>query len=114
MATMKLKVITACSVVALIASCPAFAETIVLRGARVMTMDSASPEADAVAIVDGRIAAVGSASDMEPHLKGAKVYDLPADALVLPGFQDSHNHLIWSATEAEDISLADVTDKRRV
>ena len=31
-------------------------------------------------------------------------YDLTG-ALVLPGFQDGHNHLIWSATEQQDIDL---------
>lgn len=89
----------------------AFADTLILRGARVLTMDAAMPEAAAVAIVDGRIAAVGAADDMLPYMEGAEVRDLPAGALVLPGFQDSHNHLIWSATEAEDISLADVADE---
>ena len=88
----------------------AFAETLVLRGARVLTMDDARPEAAAVAIVDGKIAAVGAAAEMEPFLKGATVYDLPATALVLPGFQDSHNHLVWSSAQAEDISLTDVSD----
>ncbi len=87
------------------------ADTIVLRGARVLTMDDASPEAEAIALVDGRIAAVGSVKDVEPFVQGATVYDLPAGALVLPGFQDSHNHLIWSAAQAEDISLSDVEDE---
>ncbi len=96
---------------ALLLSTAAYADTIVLRGARVLTMDDSKPEAKAVALVDGKIAAVGSEQDMEPFLKGAKVYDLPADALVLPGFQDSHNHLIWSAAQAEDISLTDVSDE---
>ena len=96
---------------ALLLSTAAYADTIVLRGARVLTMDDAKPEAKAIALVDGKIAAVGSDADVEPFLKGAKVYDLPADALVLPGFQDSHNHLIWSAAQAEDISLTDVADE---
>jgi len=87
------------------------AETIVLRGARVLTMDDAKPEATAIALVGGRIAAVGSDADMAPHLDGARIYDLPPHALVLPGFRDSHNHLIWSATQAEDISLSDVEDE---
>ncbi|MDQ6435387.1 amidohydrolase [Mesorhizobium sp. LHD-90] len=86
-------------------------QTVVLRGARVLTMDGAKPEAQAIALVEGKIAAVGSDADIEPYLKGAKVYDLPAGALVLPGFQDDHNHLIWSATQAEDISLTDVSDE---
>ncbi|MCX7303325.1 MAG: amidohydrolase [Hyphomicrobiales bacterium] len=97
--------------VALLSSASAYADTIVLRGARVLTMDEAKPEAEAIALVDGRIAAVGSAADVEPFLKGARVYDLPAGALVLPGFQDSHNHLIWSAAQAENISLTDVSDE---
>jgi len=83
----------------------------VLRGARVLTMDEAKPEAEAIALVDGKIAAVGTDADVEQFLEGAKVYDLPAGALVLPGFQDSHNHLIWSAAQAEDISLTDVADE---
>lgn len=92
----------------------ASAETIVLRGARVLTMDAAKPEAQAVAIVDGRIAAVGSAEEMASYLAGATVYDLPAGALVLPGFRDGHNHLIWSATEAGDVSFAEATDREGV
>ena len=67
------------------------------------------PEASALAVVDGRIAAIGSADDVAPYLKGAKVYDLPG-ALVLPGFQDSHNHLVWSATELQDVDLSSVAD----
>lgn len=86
-------------------------QTLVLRGARVLTMDDRKPEAKSVAIVDGRIAAVGSADDVAPFLEGATIYDLPDQALVLPGFQDSHNHLIWSATELEDINLSSVTDE---
>ena len=85
-------------------------QALVLRGARILTMDAAKPEASAIAVVDGRIAAIGSADDVAPFLAGAKVYDLPG-ALVLPGFQDSHNHLIWSATQAEDIDLSGATDK---
>ena len=55
----------------------AYADTIVLRGARMLTMDDSKPEAKAIALVDGKIAAVGSDADVEPFLKGAKVYDLP-------------------------------------
>ncbi len=86
------------------------ADTLVLRGARVLTMDDAKPEASAIALVDGKIAAVGTPDDVKPFLEGARVYDLPATALVLPGFQDSHNHLVWSATELQDVDLSDVAD----
>ena len=86
---------------ALLLGSAAHADTIVLRGARVLTMDDAKPEAQAIALVGGRIAAVGSDVDVEPFFKDAKIYDLPAGALVLPGFQDSHNHLIWSAAQGK-------------
>jgi predicted amidohydrolase YtcJ len=95
---------------ALLWSSAAFADTIVLRGARVLTMDDARPEAEAIALVDGKIAAVGAVAEMEPFLAGATVYDLPAGALVLPGFQDAHNHLIWSATQAGNVDMSEVTD----
>jgi predicted amidohydrolase YtcJ len=108
---MKLRRFLLAGVCLAITATPALAETVVLRGARILTMDDAKPEASAIAFVDGKIAAVGSDADVEPFLKGAKVYDLPKDALVLPGFQDSHNHLIWSATQAEDVSLTDVADE---
>ncbi|MBX5141277.1 amidohydrolase [Rhizobium lentis] len=88
-------------------------ERIVLRGARILTMDEVKPEAEAIALVDGRIAAVGTPEDVAPFLKGAKVYDLPAGALVLPGFQDSHTHLLSSGTaEITDIDLSKVVDEK--
>jgi predicted amidohydrolase YtcJ len=95
----------------LISASAACADNLVLRGARVLTMDEAKPEATAIAIVDGKIAAVGSEEDVKPFLDGADVYDL-SGALVLPGFQDGHNHLIWSATEQQDIDLTDVADDK--
>lgn len=95
----------------LLSASPALADTIVLRGAHILTMDDAKPEASAIALVDGKIAAVGGDADMQPFLKGAEIYDLPAGALVLPGFQDSHNHLVWSATELEDTDLTGVANK---
>ena len=99
--TLRKTTLSATCLALLLAATAAFADgqAIVLRGARILTMDDAKPEASAIAVVDGRIAAIGSADDVAPYLKGAKVYDLPG-ALVLPGFQDSHNHLVWSATEA--------------
>ncbi|MEI8703016.1 hypothetical protein [Mesorhizobium sp. ISC15] len=72
-------------------------QTIVLRGARILTIDEAEPETETIALVDGRIAAVGTAEDVAPFLKGAK--------LVLPGFYDSHTHLLsdGAASAAGDL-----------
>ena len=82
---------------------------LVIRSARVLTMDANQPEGRAIAIVDGRIAAVGSEEALAPYLDGAQVYDVPG-GLVLPGFQDAHNHLVWSGTELQGLDLTGVTD----
>ncbi len=90
-------------------SAAATEQRLVIRSARVLTMDAKQPEGRAIAIVDGRIAAVGSEEAIAPYIEGAQVYDLPG-RLVLPGFQDAHNHLIWSGTELQGLDLTGVSD----
>ncbi len=77
-------------------SAAATEQRLVIRSARVLTMDAKQPEGRAIAIVDGRIAAVGSEEAIAPYIEGAQVYDLPG-TLVLPGFQDAHNHRALSS-----------------
>ncbi len=66
---------------------------LILRGAVVHTVDAARRTADAVAVAGGRIAAVGSARDLD-GLRGpaTRVVDLDG-GMVLPGFCDAHCHL---------------------
>lgn len=60
---------------------------------RVMTMDPGAPAAEAVAVRDGRILAVGDAAEVGSLLApGAITVDL-GGAVLLPGFHDSHLHL---------------------
>jgi predicted amidohydrolase YtcJ len=67
---------------------------LVLRGATVLTMDEADTQAQAVAVKDGIIVAVGSDSDVESLIgPGTRVLDLRGRA-VTPGFIDSHTHNI--------------------
>jgi len=66
----------------------------------IVTMDSTQPSAEAVAVEDGRIVAVGSRVDVEaavgdhPHV----IDDTFADRVVLPGLIDQHLHPILGAT----------------
>ncbi len=66
-------------------------------GGRVMTMDPARPWAEALAVKDGRLIAVGSDSDVA-HLAGPGT---TAEALhgrfVMPGLVESHTHALWGA-----------------
>lgn len=65
---------------------------IALTGARIHTVNPSAPWADALAIRDGRLVAVGSAADISEFIgPRTTVYDLPGK-LVLPGFQDAHVH----------------------
>jgi predicted amidohydrolase YtcJ len=67
---------------------------ILVTNARIRTMDPARPLAEALVIDAGRIVAVGSATAMA-SLAGpwAEVIDA-GGRLVLPGFQDSHIHVL--------------------
>jgi predicted amidohydrolase YtcJ len=70
---------------------------IALMNVRALTMDPARPEAEAVAIADGRILAVGSTNNVQRVTSSAThVHDLDGQCL-LPGFHDSHNHMLATA-----------------
>jgi predicted amidohydrolase YtcJ len=59
---------------------------------KVRTMDPSAPVAEAVAVRDDRIVAVGTVDDARRALRaGAEVIGAPNE-LVLPGFQDAHVH----------------------
>ena len=91
----------------------------VVRGS-LITMDPARPRAEAMAVVDGRIAAVGGLDEARAAAgSSAAVLDL-GGATVLPGLVDSHNHMLWTglATQLVDLSsarsVADVVQAVRV
>jgi predicted amidohydrolase YtcJ len=65
---------------------------LVLRGGRVVTLDDARPEGEAIAIRGYSIAAVGSEREIDPYVgPGTEVIELEG-RLVLPGFIEGHGH----------------------
>ncbi|MEZ5751319.1 MAG: amidohydrolase family protein [Paracoccaceae bacterium] len=71
---------------------------LILTNARIRTMDTARPFAEAIAIANGRILAVGSAGDIAALAgPGTRVHNLHGRA-VMPGLIDSHTHGLWGAT----------------
>lgn len=73
--------------------------TTVFRSGSVFTADAARSWATAVAVVDGRIAAVGGTAAVEPYLPSAdEVVDLAGRAL-WPGFHDAHAHPVMGGVE---------------
>lgn len=93
------------------------AAELIVRNARITTLDSALPAASALAVADGRIVAVGSEREVERYRgPGTRVLDALNRRLV-PGLNDSHTHVIrgglqyllelrWDGVE----SLADALD----
>ncbi|MDR7551012.1 MAG: amidohydrolase [Armatimonadota bacterium] len=59
---------------------------------RIRTLDPSRPRAEALAVIGGRIVAVGSSSDLRGAFPRLPVRDLGGRA-VLPGFIDAHIHL---------------------
>lgn len=67
-------------------------DTLIING-NVHTMDPARPHVEAVAITEGRIAAIGSTKELlSLRHRGTEVIDARG-RMVLPGLQDTHIHL---------------------
>jgi predicted amidohydrolase YtcJ len=65
---------------------------LVLTNGRIVTVEAALPEAQAVAVRGERIIAIGRAADMQPLMGPAtQVVDLHGQ-LVIPGFVEGHGH----------------------
>ncbi len=78
---------------------------LILTNARVLTMDPANPRAEAVAIAGGRIVAVGDRATVEALAgQGTRVIDAGART-VLPGFFESHLHLVLGGAELAHLQL---------
>ena len=76
-----------------------------------VTMDDARPRAEAMAIAQGRILAVGSRADLETFVgPGTRVLDHPTGA-VLPGFVEPHLHLVSSALVFDGVDCSPYTNK---
>ncbi|QPC91125.1 amidohydrolase [Mesorhizobium sp. INR15] len=83
------------------------ADLIIVNG-HVLTMDHDNPAAEAVAVKDGTIIAIGSRASIEA-LKGpaTKVIDAKGGS-VIPGFIEAHMHLFSGAAELAHLQLSGV------
>ncbi|NND81750.1 MAG: amidohydrolase [Gammaproteobacteria bacterium] len=80
--------------------------TVIYTNADIVTMDEKQPEAEAVAVRDGLILAVGSHADVE-SLAGnnAMIEDLQG-ATLLPGLIDAHGHINFTAQTLATANLS--------
>jgi predicted amidohydrolase YtcJ len=78
---------------------------LILTGGNIITINPAQPRAEAVAVKQGRILAVGSAADVD-QVRGSRtdVIDLKGRTAV-PGFNDAHNHMISFGLQLQMVPL---------
>ncbi len=85
------------------------ADTIYLGGP-ILTIDDQGTVAQAVAVTDGRIVAVGDLEDIRAHQgQETVVFDLDGRAM-LPGFVDSHGHAVMGGLQALSANLLSPPD----
>lgn len=96
---------------------------LVVFNARVYTVDSALPKAEAFAVKAGRFTAVGTSADIK-SLIGKKTQGFDAKQMtILPGFIDCHNHaggttllyevLVGNPFVVEFVTIASIIEKLR-
>jgi predicted amidohydrolase YtcJ len=81
------------------------AADLVLTGGAVYTVDAARSWAQAVAIKDGRIVAVGTDADMRPYVGPRTEVVGLRGRMLLPGFQDAHVHASGGGLERSQCDL---------
>jgi predicted amidohydrolase YtcJ len=83
---------------------------LILRNGKIVTVDQAIPEAQALAVAGDTIVAVGSNDDIQRYVGAqTKVIDLQG-ALATPGFIDAHAHFTGVGEAARNLKLATATD----
>lgn len=84
--------------------------TLVLRNGKVVTVDAAMPEAQAIAIRGDRIVAVGTNQSIQAYVGSAtEVIDLRGQ-LAIPGLVESHGHFMGLGQSKLTLDLMDVKD----
>ena len=82
---------------------------LVLTNGKIVTVDDANPEVEAVAIAGDTIVAVGSSQEMDAYVgDGTRVIDLDG-RLAIPGFVESHGHFMGLGGAQLQLDLLDAT-----
>jgi predicted amidohydrolase YtcJ len=83
----------------------AFADTVIIHG-KIYTVNPRQPWAEAVAIQDGKIIAVGSDKSIAAYQSSSTDVIDAKGQMVLPGFFDSHIHILGGAKTLDELDLS--------
>ncbi len=73
----------------------------------IVTMDPQRPRAEAMAVQDGRILAVGTESEARAALGAGAVHEWRmGEGTVVPGLIDTHNHMHWTGIQSRLVDLS--------
>lgn len=80
---------------------------IVVRNASIRTMDRSKPFAKAIAMIDGKIVAIGDDAELKAFI-GPMTRTIDAGGkLIIPGFNDSHVHFLETGQQLSSVDLRD-------
>jgi predicted amidohydrolase YtcJ len=87
---------------------------LVLRNGKVVTLDAAKPQVEAIAITGGKIVAVGSNAEMARQIQpSTKVIDLNG-RLAIPGFIEGHGHFMGVGESKLMLNLRDAKNWEQI
>jgi predicted amidohydrolase YtcJ len=90
------------------------AADLIIRNAKIWTVDRSRPEAEAVAILGDRIVAVGSTQEVDGW-RGARTRELDAAGKrLLPGFDDAHVHFMSGGSQLDNVQLNDAASPQEI
>lgn len=97
------------ALVGIVAACrqgaPSIVADLLIVNARIWTGVATRPEVQALAVVDGRVAAVGTTEEISAW-RGPSTRVIDAGgARVLPGFNDSHVHFMGGGLQLDNVDL---------
>jgi predicted amidohydrolase YtcJ len=81
---------------------------LIIRGARILTMNATMPEAEAIAIAGNRILAVGDDATVSALVSATTRVIDAGGATVMPGFNEGHMHLFGGAAALSHLQLRGV------
>ena len=77
----------------------------IYTGGTIITINDDSPKAEAVAVKDGRILATGTLDDLSGYIgEATERFDLDGRTMI-PGFVDSHGHVVMGGLQALSANL---------